>query len=99
MNILYAFNPRTCSLTVAKFVLEKFEAEISSVHAKSILATKAALATLDVITQRGTGTAEDFQLLVAAGSAEGNDHAMELSLLDEESQFRAALPPAIKAQL
>lgn len=99
MNILYAFNPRTATLPIAKYVLSKYDIELAAVRAQKKAADELVGALLDVMTKTGTGTLQDFELMLAAGTQQGYDGGKEEALLSERAQFWAALSPEIKPNL
>ncbi len=100
MNILYAYNPRTATLTVAKFVLAHYDIAIAAAMQQQVLAREQALALLDVL-DKAERIPDDFDLetFLASGVQQGYDGGKLEALQLEQAAFRAALPADIKAQL
>jgi hypothetical protein len=100
MNILYAYNPRTASLAVAKFVLSRYGIAIQSLLDAKAIADDFAAAILDVMTQQtGEASDQDLQTLLSAGNTQGDDAGRIEGLRSERDQFHAALSPAVKEAL
>jgi len=98
MNI-YAFNPRTASVAVARWVIGHWDADLIAAQATRQLSNDQRDAILAALIQSHPELEQDLQLLSASSDVIGDGDARIDMLERIRSQFIGSLSPEVRAAI